>query len=36
MICDYRSGLNEGRISIKVGTPQNIENDLFNTFLIET
>ena len=30
----YRSGPNEGLILIKVGTPQNIEDDLFNAFKI--
>ncbi len=33
---EYRSGPNEGRILVKVGNPQNIEDDLFNGFLIET
>ena len=31
----YRSGPNEGRISSKVGTPHNIENDLVDVFFFE-
>ena len=29
---DYRTHSNKGRILCKVGTPHNIENDLFNIY----